>query len=55
MADKIAKAYKLAKGAKLDIPKAGIKVTNEDLKNPNVVALIARKAPELFGKEIIAA
>jgi D-alanyl-D-alanine dipeptidase len=52
----VAKGYKLAKGAAVDIPKAGLKnVTNDQLKNPTVIALIARKAPEAFGTLIIPA
>ena len=50
-----AKGYKLANGGRLDIPRVGIKITDEDLKDPNIVALIQRKAPEVFGKEIVPA
>lgn len=50
-----AKGYKLAEGGRIDIPSLGIKVTDEDLKNPNIVAMIARKCPGLFGTAIIPA
>jgi hypothetical protein len=50
------KGYKLAKGTAIDLPKAGLKgVTNEHLKNPKLIDLIARKCPEAFGVLIVAA
>jgi len=49
-----AKGYKLAKGHRVELRgMEGIKIDNEALKNPNIIALIAKKCPEAFGTLIV--
>ena len=48
-----ARGYKLAKGASLDLTGVPFKVTNETLKDPAKVALIARKCPGAFEQGMI--
>jgi hypothetical protein len=51
-----AKGYKLAKGTAVELRgMQGIKIDNESLKNPNILALIAKKCPEAFGTLIVSA
>lgn len=47
------KGFKLAKGAAMDLRGVNFKVTNELLKNPNVIAVIQRNCPEAFSEGLI--
>ena len=47
------KGFKLVKGAAMDLRGVNFKVTNELLKNPNVIAVIQRNCPEAFSEGLI--
>lgn len=47
------KGFKLVKGAAMDLRGVNFKVTNELLKNPNVIAVIQRNCPEAFSDGLI--
>ena len=47
------KGFKLVKGAAMDLRGVNFKVTNELLKNPNVIVVIQRNCPEAFSEGLI--
>ncbi len=47
------KGFKLVRGAAMDLRGVNFKVTNELLKNPNVIAVIQRNCPEAFSEGLI--
>lgn len=47
------KGFKLAKGVALDLRGVNFQITNEALKNPNVIAVIQRNCPEAFSEGLI--
>jgi hypothetical protein len=51
-----AKGYVLAEGVSIELRGMdGFKITNDTLKEPGMIALIARKCPEAFGTLIVPA
>lgn len=47
------RTYKLATGKPIRLPKLGVTITNDDLKNVKVVNMIQKEAPELFAQGVI--